>query len=89
MFIKIEIIYTFKNKQQEIEIISVNNNITQKSFIKKILRSLSKNECKNLIKISTLQFANRKTKIQWLFEEPKYYFNDGYWNKFLKDFIKK
>lgn len=97
--IKINFIFTFKNRPQEMADAFFDKNISEIDFMLKVFSifSFTKSQLRDLIKISTLQYTDKEHALLFLLKRNgKYFFNvhvnhdpdTVFWRKFKNDYVK-
>lgn len=86
----INVIYTYENRPQQMADIKVKSNITENTLLRKLLHGMTKEEVRELVKISTMQYADEYTAIQHLLKRNgKYYFDEPKLKKWKANYISK
>lgn len=74
--IMVNVIYTYSHLPQQVADIKIRNDISEKYFLRKLLRGMKKAEVEDLIKISTVQHTDYDNAVQFLLERNGKYFFD-------------
>lgn len=85
--VKIHVIYTYKQKDQEHSIEETTKTVTDKEFLKQVLNDLSADEIRQLVKLSLCQLhcSKKRVGIPWLVKRNGSIFFDRNDMDYLED----